>query len=123
MRVKPHHIALQYVSTVMGWDPELILSSEEWYFGHPRTLLEQISTVVKDRDDAVAWDVHEMVEAVLFRKGEQMPLNFRDEKDIRRKDKYHDVASQIELAYLESINRSDLVKQVRAREEVEFCQY
>jgi len=98
----------------------------EWYFGHDwKTLNEtslEILKLTKDGDDAVAWELHELVEACeVYRIAPNLkspvlgvPLQKRFLEEV--KPIAHKKATEVEIKYLRDRKRWDLIREVRRRE-------
>jgi hypothetical protein len=85
-----------------------------WYFGKSWDVLNQTSCILtKDWDDAVAWELHEVVEACEYKRmypSEESPDWTSSEFQHKRKVP-HEKATNVELQYLRDIGRLDLVKE------------
>jgi len=104
-----------------------------WYFGHNWETLKKTSLILleetKDWDDAVAWELHELVEACEVYKiapwlqSPVLSIPFPDNffRDIY--PKAHEKATQIELKFLKDIKREDLIKKVEQRRPLMFSQF
>jgi hypothetical protein len=90
-----------------------------WYFGKSWGVLNQTSCeLTKDWDDAVAWELHEIVEACESQKihpSQKFP-DWASPEFLEKQKQPHKKAVEVEIRYLRDIKRFDLVRQVKLRE-------
>jgi len=108
--------ALEFLSS-LGFSKEEINEAVEWYFDTSIEWISKVSTeVCEDLDDAIAWDIHEMIEALMFKRHEKTKLNWKDKEEIKRKKPYHQIATRFEILYLKQVKRQDLIEKILERE-------
>lgn len=106
----PHDEAVSWVlKHFPDFSEEEIENAEEGYFGHPYALLRQVSSVCEDRIDAIAWDIHEIVESVLWHRSGRSPPNFKAKTQWGFKDEFHFPAVEAEKEFLR-VHRQGEVK-------------
>jgi hypothetical protein len=84
-----------------------------WYFGKDWDILVETSFIISDDwDDAVAWELHELVEACEYRRLYPSPESpdWTSPEFLTRKRLPHEKALQVELTYFRDIKRFDLLK-------------
>jgi len=120
------NILLKFYSSI---DKDTAKERLEWYFGEDFKTLNIASLVLLgltgDWDDTVAWELHELVEACeVYRLNRIRNLNLKSPvlsipfqaQFIKVKPIAHAKASAVEIKFLKSIGRQDLVNQVVQRE-------
>jgi hypothetical protein len=106
----------RYYPVDVKWATECLV----WYFNKPIDVQREVSKYLsRDRDDAVAWELHEIVEACEYRRmvpPSSPPPNWLSEEWRQIKPLAHKKATEIELKFLRDIGREDLVLKVMERE-------
>ena len=104
----PYDYAVEWVKEKYKYTDEEIKKAQEFYFGHSIKVIREVSSFQDDWDDAVAWDIHEIIESIhAYRAG--FKPNFRDRNLYEQKQPYHLKAVEAEIKYLISKNRRDLI--------------
>ena len=115
----PLEKALKTLPQYYNVDPSYAKECMEWYFGASWQKQIPVSRELSsDFVDAVAWELHEIVEACEFRKRNPQlkTVNWRAKVFPSLKKEPHKRATEVELAFLKSVARHDLIEQVLKRE-------